>query len=270
MTAPLPATPLAAAAARPDRVLAVASGKGGVGKTWFAVTLAHALAFAGEKLVLFDGDVGLANVDIQLGLLPDRDLAGFVSGRIPLAEAVTPVDGGAARAGAGGGFDVLAGRSGSGALADLAGAELHRLREGLVGLTGAYDRVVVDLAAGLGRDVKALCTLGGPVAVVVTAEPTSLTDAYATIKVLSRLAPGLDLRVVVNQVDSRADGLRIHESLRRACGHFLELAPPLLGVIRRDAKVREAIRHQVPLLRRYPQSQAAADVLAIGRALHGG
>jgi len=251
-------------------VLAVASGKGGVGKTWFSATLAHALAFAGERLVLFDGDVGLANVDIQLGLLPGHDLSGVVSGRVRLQDAITRVDGGSAQAGAGGGFDVLAGRSGSGALADMAGGELERLREGLRVLARSYDRVVVDLAAGIGRDVKALCTLGGPVLIVVSDEPTSLTDAYAVIKVLCQLSVGIDLRIVVNQAASRAEGQAIHDSLARACRHFLAVSPPLLGVVRRDPKVRDAIRHQTPLIRRHPQSPAAADVLTIARALKAG
>lgn len=248
-------------------LLAVASGKGGVGKTWFSITLSHALAFAGERILLFDGDVGLANVDIQLGLAPKHDLGSVLSGRIGLREAVMGVDGGAAEAGSGGGFDVLAGKSGSGALADMAPSEIERLREGLRVLSRGYDRVIVDLAAGIGREVRSLCTLGGPVLVVVTDEPTSLTDAYALVKMLTQRARGLDLRVVVNLAASLAEGERTYDGFARACQHFLDVRLPLLGVVRRDPKIRETIRSQVPLFRRYPQSQAAGDVVSIARAL---
>lgn len=253
------------AAPAAGQVIAVASGKGGVGKTWFAVTLSQALARAGRRVLLFDGDLGLANVDVQLGLLPAHDLGSVIAGRIRLEEALSRVEGGAAARG--GGFDVLAGRSGSGALAELGATTIARLAAGLRALAQGYDAVIVDLAAGIAADVTTLCALGGPVLVVLTEEPTSLTDAYALIKVLLGRYPGLDLRVVVNAASSRAEGERSYEALRRACTQFLGAAPPLLGVVRRDPRVREAIRHQMPLLQRHPQSEAGADVRRIAEAL---
>src|SRR5581483_7574507 len=112
------APPLSQTARR--NIIAVASGKGGVGKTWFAITLAHALAQAGRKTLLFDGDLGLANVDVQLGLQPHGDIAGVIAGATTLADAVTPFDGGASR----NGFDMIAGRSGSDRLANLGPAKV--------------------------------------------------------------------------------------------------------------------------------------------------
>lgn len=233
-------------------MLAVASGKGGVGKTWLSVTLAQALARKDKRVLLFDGDLGLANVDIQLGLHPSNDLAGVLEGDYELREA-------AARH-AGGGFDVIAGRSGSGSLANVAAGRLNRLMDDLAALAPAYDHVILDLGAGLERTVRELAAMARTSLVVATDEPTSLTDAYAFIKLAQRHKPGCDLRIVVNMAASPAEGERTYATLLKACESFLKISPPLAGVIRRDSKVKDAIRHQIPILTRHPNSAAAADV----------
>src|SRR6185312_6804108 len=125
-----------------------------VGKTWFAITLCHALAKKKKKVLLFDGDLGLANVDIQLGLTPDRDLGGVIEGTSTLPGAVLRY--------AEGGFDILAGRSGSGNLATLPVQKLSDLRNDLMALARGYDQVVVDLGAGVDRSVR---QMAGPAAV---------------------------------------------------------------------------------------------------------
>ena len=241
--------------AKGRNVVAVASGKGGVGKTWFSITLTHALARAGQRTLLFDGDLGLANVDIQLGLMPKHDLGSVVTGRLTLNQAAVSF--------AEGGFDVIAGRSGSGSLANIPLSRLQILGDDLALLAGAYDRVVVDLGAGVEKTVRALANQAGTILVVTTDEPTSLTDAYAFIKVTHLERPGCDIRVVVNMANSTREGERIYHTLLKACEGFLKVSPPLAGVIRRDLKVREAIRNQTPLLTRSPNSEAAADVEAI-------
>ena len=236
-------------------MIAVASGKGGVGKTWFSITLCHALAKAGKKALLFDGDFGLANVDIQLGLTPDRDLGSVVEGSFSLAAAVTRY--------AEGGFDILAGRSGSGSLAVMASQKLSDLRNDLIALARNYDTVVVDLGAGVEKVVR---QMAGPAAftfVVLTDEPTSLTDAYAFIKLSRAASPTANMRVVVNMATNIAEGQRTYETIRKACEGFLNYTPTLAGIIRRDTKVRDAIRAQTPLLTRSPICDAAKDVEAI-------
>jgi flagellar biosynthesis protein FlhG len=253
--------PGGAPAPKARNVVAVASGKGGVGKTWFAITLAHAFARSGRKALLFDGDLGLANVDIQLGLMADRDLGGVIAGRITLAQATTHYPDG--------GFDIIAGRSGNGSLATLPGQRLSQLRAELVTLAAQYDHVVLDLGAGLDRTVRTLAGGAGTCLVVTTVEPTSLTDAYAFIKVTHADEPETDLRVVVNMAGSTAEGQRTYQTLLRACQGFLKIAPPLAGIIRRDRKVVESIRNQLPLLIRHPTSEAAGDVEAIVRNLRG-
>ena len=249
-------------ALRVPNVITVASGKGGVGKTWVAVTLIHALARRGKRGLLFDGDLGLANVDIQLGLLPRHDLGSVLAGTVAMSDAVARYTDG--------GFDILAGESGSGALALLTGERLNAVRDGLVSLARRYDRVVVDLGAGIENHVRVLAATAGTVLVVATDEPTSLTDAYAFIKVTSMQYPGTDVRIVVNQADSAREGRRAYETLRKACEQFLSISPPLAGVIRTDSKVRDAIRAQVPILIRYPTCNAAADVEAIASTLLAG
>jgi flagellar biosynthesis protein FlhG len=260
-------TPTRSAAARPTaatraagRIVAVASGKGGVGKTWLAITLTHALARAGERVLLFDGDLGLANVDIQLGLTPELDLGSVMEGRVSIADAALAHPGG---------FAILAGRSGSGALAGLDAAALEHLLAALRQAAGGYDRVVLDLGAGLGRAVRRMAGFADTLLVVASEEPTSLTDAYAALKLHTVDAPGSDARVVVNQAGTRASGERTYATLARACGAFLGRTPPLAGIVRRDDRVRDAIRRQTPFLTRHPTAPAAADVEAIAASLRG-
>jgi flagellar biosynthesis protein FlhG len=240
-------------------ILAVASGKGGVGKTWFSITLCHALARAGHRTLLFDGDLGLANVDVQLGIVPPRDLGGVLSGRLTMREAAWRYDEG--------GFDILAGRSGSGSLATLPVSKLVALRRELQAFAAAYDYVVLDLGAGIDRPVRLLAAEARSCLVVATDEPTSITDAYAFIKVSTAERLAGDVRLVVNMASSPRDGERTWATLRKACREFLKLELPLAGIVRRDDKVKEAIRHQTSLLTRHPNTEAAVDVEAIARGL---
>ncbi|MCK5546259.1 MAG: MinD/ParA family protein [Rhodospirillaceae bacterium] len=240
-------------------IIAIASGKGGVGKTWLAITLAHAITNKERKVLLFDGDLGLANLDIQLGLMPKQDLGSVVAGRLTLNQAVIPFPAG--------GFDIIAGRSGSGGLANVPPSRLQMLSEDLTLLAQAYDKIIIDLGAGVERTVRQLTSNVGIVIVVATDEPTSLTDAYAFIKVTHMERPNLDIRIVINAANSTREGERTYNTLLKACEGFLKISPPLLGVIRRDDKVREAIKSQTPLLTRYPNSEAAQDVENIAKFL---
>ncbi len=233
------------------RMVAIASGKGGVGKTWLAVTLSRALVQAGRSVLLFDGDLGLANVDIQLGLLPKHDLSAVVSGRRSVAESAVPY--------APGGFSVLAGRSGSTALATLSPDALDRVLAALAAEASVTD-IVLDLGAGLDRAVRRMAVAADTLLVVGTEEPTSLTDAYAVLKLAAADRPGADMRIVVNQASNDAGGQRTYATLAHACATFLGRRPPLAGIIRRDDHVRDAIRRQVLLQVRHPNTPAAQDV----------
>ena len=241
------------------RFIAIASGKGGVGKTWLAITLSHALSRAGQRVLLLDADLGLANVDVQLGLTPRVDLGTVLSGRTNVAGAITRHELT--------GLDVLAGRSGSGALSDLTAESLELLLTQLRSETTQYDAVLLDLSAGIDRTVRRIATWSDLLLVVATDEPTSLTDAYAVLKIQTADRPDGDAKIIVNQAQSYAAGQQTYATLRRASMSFLHREPPLAGVIRRDPKVRDAIRHQTSLLLRHPNSAAAQDVEALAQTL---
>jgi flagellar biosynthesis protein FlhG len=241
------------------RMIVIASGKGGVGKTWFSISLAQALARRGRRVLLADADLGLANIDVQLGIQPERDLAAVLSGKMTVPEAATRISDA--------GFEVLAGRSGSGALASLSPAALEAFLAALGNATRQWQDVVVDLGAGLDLPQRRIAAVADLLLVVATEEPTSLTDAYAVLKLHGMDSPKGTSRIVVNMADDRASGQRTYEALRRAAGAFLKREIPLAGIVRRDGKVREAIRHQVPLLTRHPSAAAALDIEAIAQSL---
>ena len=238
-----------------NNIIAVASGKGGVGKTWFSITLAHALSHAGLRVLLFDGDLGLANVDVQLGLMPEHTLRDVLANRVTLMQA--------RQAYREGGFDVIAGQSGSGSVTDISIPRLQALTDDLSIIAADYDRVVIDLGAGIEQNTRLLAAQAGMFLVISTDEPTALTDAYTFIKLTRRELPEADIRLVINMINSTREGERVYNTLLKACEGFLKFSPPLAGVIRRDLKVREAIRNQTSLLNRAPNSEAANDVEAL-------
>jgi flagellar biosynthesis protein FlhG len=246
-------------ASQNGRMIVVASGKGGVGKTWFSISLAQALARHGRRVLLADADLGLANIDVQLGIQPKRDLAAVLSGKMTVPEAAIPI--------VDAGFEVLAGRSGSGALASLSPAALDAFLQALESARRQWQDVVVDLGAGLDAPQRRISAAADLLLVVATEEPTSMTDAYAVLKLHGMDNPKSVSRIIVNMADDRASGHRTYEALRRAAATFLKREVPLAGIIRRDGRVREAIRHQKPLLTRDPSSMAATDIEAIAQGL---
>lgn len=242
---------------RGHNIIAVASGKGGVGKTWFSITLSHALAQQGKRVLLFDGDLGLANVDVQLGLMPKRDLNDVIRGRLGLDKVVQRYQEG--------GFDIIAGRSGQASLSALPTQRLVMLRDQMIDLSHEYDVVVVDLGAGVDRTVRMMSAAATRTLLVTTDEPTSLTDAYAFIKLGTAAGMSRAISIVVNQAPNTIEGEKTYKTLLKACENFLRLSPQMAGMVRHDSKVKDCIRHQTPLLIRSPNSDAAVDVEKIAR-----
>lgn len=237
---------------RGNNIIAVASGKGGVGKTWFSVTLAHALARKGKRVLLFDGDLGLANVDVQLGLMPKRDLNDVIRGRLSLDKVIQEYEEG--------GFDIIAGRSGQASLSALPSQRLAMLRDQILDVADRYDAVICDLGAGVDRTVRMLSAAATRTLLITTDEPTSLTDAYAFIKLGNAAGMSKNIGIIVNMASTVTEGEKTYKTLLKACENFLRLTPPFIGMIRQDPKVKDSIRHQTPLLIRSPNCQAAEDM----------
>lgn len=252
--------PLSPSFRRGTNIIAVASGKGGVGKTFFSITLTQALTRMGKRVLLFDGDLGLANVDVQLGLMPKRDLNDVIRGRLSLDKVIQPYEDG--------GFDIIAGRSGQASLSALPSQRLAMLRDQLLEVSDKYDVIVIDLGAGVDRTVRMFSAMATRTLLVTTEEPTSLTDAYAFIKLGSAAGMSKNVSIVVNQAQSASEGEKTYKTLLKACENFLRLSPPLAGMVRSDPRVRETIRHQTPLLTRSPNTEAAADVEKIAKVAY--
>lgn len=240
---------------RGKNIIAVASGKGGVGKTWFSITLAHSLSKLGKRVLLFDGDLGLANVDVQLGLMPKRDLNDVIRGRLSIDKVIQTYEDG--------NFDIIAGRSGQASLSALPSQRLAILRDQLLDVADSYDVVICDLGAGVDRTVRTFAAAATRTVLITTDEPTSLTDAYAFIKLGSAAGMAKNVSIVVNMASSITEGEKTYKTLLKACENFLRLSPPLAGMVRVDPKVKETIRHQTPLLMRSPNTQAAEDIAKI-------
>lgn len=240
------------------RVLAIASGKGGVGKTWFSISFAHALARMNRRVLLVDCDVGLANVDVQLGLTSAANLHHVFVGKIPMSRAIQSVDPL--------GLDIIAGRSGTGHLSGLDAPMVGLIEAEVRRLGDRYDMIILDLPSGLDRGILDLMRCADDGIIVTTGEPTALTDAYALIK--AALRDWIDDRpkIVCNFAESEAAGRQTVEGFGRVCDRFLRVEPCGLGVIRRDARVPEAVSRQCALLNCYPGSHAARDVVATAEA----
>lgn len=261
--AAMPEPPLPRTRAAP--IYAVASGKGGVGKTWLSTMLSTAFGRAGQRSLLVDCDLGLANVDVQLGVHCQHDVHSVVHGFLELNAAVTPILGGPGR---NGGFDLIAGRSGSGALGAAKLEDVARVTNDLKKIAPHYDKIILDLAAGIDPNVLRFVRSADRLILVTTEEPTALTDAYALVKLLrlqgAQVAPWL----IVNMAENRMKGRKVFEQFARACDEYLGFKPKFAGAICRDPRVPDSIRAQTPLPVRHPQSQAYEDVIRIVETLN--
>lgn len=240
-----------APAARGPGVLAIVSGKGGVGKSTLAVNLAAAAARNGRETLLIDGDVGLANADLLLGLVPRHDLGDCDARAIPLHEILCPAPAG---------LDLLVVGARRSAVARLARGLAAEPGEPLSALMAARDLNLLDLGAGIGADVIGLARLCDPVWLVATPEPTSLADAYATAKQLWERAPRLRVELIVNRAADRAAGDRTHRALERLVQRFLGRSLPLRAVLPEDPAMGAAVARQQPVVLDAPRS-------AIGRRI---
>ncbi len=217
------------------RCVAIGSGKGGVGKTVVSVGISMALSEMGRRVLLFDGDMGLANVDLQMGLVSEYTLQDVIFGQCALEQACQHVENGP---------DVLVSASGSPELADISPARRRMFIEDLFRFACDYDYFIVDTGAGIGRSTTDFLAACPEVLIVLMNEPTSLMDAYALIKTLHLRAGGQGMGVIVNMVDSLDEGEQLFEQLNGIARQFIGAPLTLEGVIVYDRRVSEAIRKQ--------------------------
>jgi flagellar biosynthesis protein FlhG len=229
------------------RIIGISSGKGGVGKTSISVNLALQLARQGQRVCLFDADLGLANVNILLGLQPRHTLADVIEGRVALREIVIQGQDG---------IDIIPGSSGIERMADLEADQMQDLVSSFASLDD-YDWVLLDTSSGINRNVLCFSLSAPELLVVVNTEPTSLTDAYALLKILFHNDYAGAVRVVVNQAKSLAAGELTYDKFRKAVRLYLERDIPLLGVVPQDAGMPESVTAQQALVARDPNSRAA-------------
>lgn len=232
----------------PVQVIAVTGGKGGVGKTCVSVNLATALARDGKRVLVLDGDLGLANVDVLLGVTPRFTLEHVISGQCTLEEAILDTRQG---------FKIIPAASGVARLSELSTNEHLGLVQAFSNLTTGLDVLIVDTAAGIADGVRQFCQASQNVLVVLRDEPASLTDAYALVKVLRRDHSMMRFRVLANMTQNPGDGDALFRKLERVTSRFLDVVLEYAGEIPDDPFVRQAIREQRTVIEAYPSGAAA-------------
>ncbi len=243
---------------RSDRLLAVVSGKGGVGKTNVVVNTAMAAAGLGARVLIVDGDLGLANVDLLLGLVPRRSVADALDARVDFDEVI-------ARGPRG--IDVLPAASGRTDLAQLAGERCQRLLDWVGEASTRYDLVLVDAGAGIGGTPVRLTGACGRAWLVVNPEPTTLADAYAMAKVLRAARPDLPLEVLVNGAADALEARRTHDHLERMVRRFVGGGLAYRGALPHDPRLPESVTRQRAAVELFPKAAWSTAVVALARQL---
>lgn len=241
---------------KPVRVIAVTGGKGGVGKTSVSVNLAVTMALANRKVMLLDGDLGLANVDVMLGLQPVCNLADVLAGRCTLEDTILTGPGG---------LQIIPASSGKRNMAELSRAEHAGLVRAFSELKQPLDTLIVDTAAGIADSVITFTQASQEVIVVVTNDPSSLTDAYALIKVLNRDHGIRRIHILANMVATPKEARDLCENLRRVAERFLDVALVFMGSIPEDEWLKRAVRKQRAVVDAYPNCPSSAAFRAIAQ-----
>lgn len=246
------------------RITAITSGKGGVGKTFVSANLAAALARQGRRVLVLDADLGLANLDVVLNLYPKITLHDVFTGKHSLDEAILPAPGG---------FSVLLAGSGMVEYSRLTPEIRDQLLDVVEQVKPRFDHVLLDTGAGISDVVLYTVSLADDVLIVATPEPTSLTDAYATIKVLATTQGRRSMRLLVNQAHRPGEGKVIRGQLQQVVDRYVaqpletEVKLQLIGEIPTDSAVREAVQKRQLLLDCYPGSLAAQAIGAAAQKL---
>ena len=239
--------------------IALVSGKGGVGKTNLALNLAYALHRAKQRVLLMDCDIGLANLDVLLGIAPKVSIEQVMTGEAAFEDAVVNLESS---------FSLLPAASGIDAMKDVAAALRSSFLRQLNAAVRPYDYLLLDVGAGITDTVQTFASKSAMRVVVVTPEPTSITDAYALIKVIKTHHNVTEFHVLVNQAVSPTEEKTTFTRLAAACNKFLGISPLSLGGVRFDQTMHQAVRRQEPLLKFAPTSPAGKDLIAVAARIH--
>ena len=237
---------------RNTRIIAVSSGKGGVGKTNLSINLALAYAQLGKRVIVMDADLGLANVNVILGIIPKYNLYHLIRGQKVMREIILDTSYG---------IQIVAGASGFSKIANLTDEERNGFIEELSELSTA-DIIIIDTSAGVSNNVLGFVAAADDALIVTTPEPTAITDAYGIIKIIATEVDylNLGLKLIVNRVKSVNEGKRVAERVINIAGQFLNLKIDYLGYVYDDPAVPQAVIRQKPFLIADPQSKPSICV----------
>lgn len=246
---------------RAASVIAITSGKGGVGKSNVSVNLAIKFASAGKKVVLLDADLGLANADVLCNVDLPHNLSHVISRKKELHEVMVKGPGG---------FYLVGGASGLAKMADLTDADRQRVIDSLGQLERQADIILIDTGAGISPNVLSFTRAADHVLVVTTPEPTAITDAYAVIKVLSKDGAPRRTSLLVNQVKTATEGQAVHERIAKVARQFLNVSVLDAGSVPSDPEISLAVRRRVPFVIAAPRCSASIALTQLAMRLEQG
>lgn len=238
------------------KVIAVTGGKGGVGKTNVSLNMAVAMAGQGKRVLVLDADLGLANVDVVLGLRVEKNLSHVLAGECELDDILVKGPGG---------IQIVPATSGTRSMVELSPQEHAGLIRAFSTMRTEFDVLIVDTAAGISNMVLSFARAAQDVVVVVCDEPTSITDAYALIKVLSREHGVFKFKVVANMVRTMREGQVLYSKLTKVTDRFLDVALELAAIVPYDENLRKAVRKQQLLVESFPRSPASLAFKALAQ-----
>jgi len=252
---------MTASCEQPASVLAITSGKGGVGKTSIAANLAICMAASRKKVVLVDADLSLGNLDIIMNINSKYNISHMVNGQKSIEEIIhTGPEG----------IEIICGASGLEGLANISEFQRHRLLMELSKLQNNSDVIIIDTAAGISRSVVGFCLASDHTLVITTPEATAMTDAYAMIKVLVRNRFDGRISLIVNMADSQAEGKKVYQQVTNVARRFLDTDIYDAGVLVRDDRLSSAVRLRKPVVLAYPKSQITSSLVALAAKLSSG
>lgn len=238
----------------PVQVIAVSGGKGGVGKSNVSVNLGIALAEKGRRVVILDADLGLANIDVLLGIKANRNLLDVLNGQCDLRDVLVSGPGG---------IKIVPASSGTQHMTQLSPMEHAGLINAFSDLGDQIDVLIVDTAAGISESVVSFLRASQEILLVVCDEPTSITDCYALIKLMNRDYGTNRFRILANQVRNDQEGRVLFDKLTRVTERFLDVALQYVGIVPYDEAVKKAVQRQKAFLEAYPRARASAAVRSL-------